>query len=249
MGYNNALSGRFGQDILTNESWQAFIKAGRAKTIRTTANNTTARILDNGDVAIKLHNTDIVTVTTKDTYILNSGGWLTSTTKERINRYSPASISQKSGVWYMADKSLFYDLMEIDRDGQPLKPRATEEYEAELKKIKKQARAYAKDYVNALKHGLIDYPSGGDCWYCAMRQTGTDKPLGELTGDAAHIRHHIRDSYFVPSLLVNAGHAAGYRDHQIGMMGIGGQRLFIDPENVLYKYIVKQLQSELGGGK
>jgi hypothetical protein len=197
--------------------------------------------MQEGMIAIKLHDTDIVTVFNDGRMILNSGGWLSVTTKERINRYTNAGISQRGGIWYMKDGSLFYDGMTIKADGTPLKPRATAAYEKKLKAIKKQAREYARGYVEALKAGLIDFPNGGDCWACLMKG-----PKGQETFPGSnHIQEHMKDKYYVPSLLVNAGRAAGYRDEQIGLMGIGGQSLFIDPENNIYKYIVKQLQKEL----
>jgi hypothetical protein len=238
--YNNHTQGSYKKDIMTFSDWSSFIKSGRNKTVRTCANNTQVRLLDDGGIAIKLHHTDIVTITKDNTYILNSGGWQTVTTKERINRYSPAGISQRAGIWYMSDGSLFYDGMEVNSQGLPLKPKATGKYESEIKTIKKQAREYAKGYVEALQAGLVGMPSGGDCWYCLMFDKDGSAPAG-------HIRTHIDDKYYVPSLLVNAGRSAGYRDDQIGLMGIGGQRVYINPENNIYKYIVKRLQAELRG--
>lgn len=216
-------------------SMLGYIQAGRSKTSRPVANNTHARILEDSRVAVKLHETDVVIISGAGYWELNSGGWLTLTTKDRINKYSPAGITQRNGIWYMRDGSLFYDGIVIDADGIPLKPRKPEAYEKKLATIKKQARAYAKGFVKALEAGLVDYPGAGDCWGCLSG--------GVIAKD--HIAQHIKENYFVPTLLVNAGRAAGYRDEQIGLMGIGGRRIFIDPENVLYKYIVKQLQAGL----
>jgi hypothetical protein len=123
--------------------------------------------------------------------------------------------------------------MLIDFEGYPVKPKATAKYEKQMKAIKKQAREYARGYVEALKAGAVDMPSGGDCWGC----------LGMIPS-SSHIADHIKERYYVPSLLVNAGRAAGYQDHQIGLMGIGGHRLFINPEQNIYKYVVKQLAKE-----
>lgn len=241
MSYNISTStqANYQAGVQDADQWRDFIAGGRSKTARPCANNTMARLISGG-VAIKLHDTDIVTVYDNGTMRLDSGGWLTVTTKERINRYTNAGISQRNGIWYMRDGSLFYDGMLIRPDGTPLKPRNTDKYERQLKAIKKQAKEYAKGYVQALKDGLIDYPNGGDCWYCLMFEKQTPNASG-----AGHIRQHIKDKYYVPSLLVNAGRDAGYQDHQIGLMGIGGQRLFIEPERVIYRYVVKRLQREL----
>lgn len=217
---------------------QEKIKTGRDKTSKPIQNNTRLEARDGGKYAIKLHATDVVTLLPNGNAILNSGGWLTVTTKERINSYTNARISQKNGIWYMVDGSLFYDGMTIKPNGLPVKPKRPETTEKQVNKYKKMARKYAKDYVKALKAGEVDFPNGGDCCACLMRG-----PKGqEAFEGSGHILQHIEESYFVPSLLVNAGRSAGYGDHQIGLMGIGGQRLFIDPENNIYKYVVKQLR-------
>lgn len=243
MTYNllTSTQANYGGEVKTAQEWREFIASGRGRLQRKAANNTLviAGYGDDNAVAIRLHDTNIVIVNNDGTFTLDSGGWRTVTTKERINRYTPAGISQRGGVWYMADGSLFYDGMTIKADGTPVKPRKTAAYEKRLKTIKKQAKEYARAYVKALQAGAVDYPNGGDCWYCLM----FDK--GNAGASADHIRQHIKERYFVPSLLVNAGRAAGYRDDQIGLMGIGGQRVFIEPERVLYRYIVKRLQAEL----
>jgi hypothetical protein len=250
-GYSNY---RGGAMVRTADDWKQFIAGGRSKVARPVDNNTVARLMDEGMVAIKLHDTDVVTIFSDGRQILNSGGWLSMTTKDRINRYSTASISQRKGVWYINDRdgneTLFYDGMVVDRDGYPLKPRKTAAYEKKLAAIKKQARQYAKDYVTELKAGNIAMPSAGDCWGCYFALSNTERIPVPSRGKAqpfgtSHLHDHMTEKYYVPSLLVNAGRAAGYQDHQIGLMGIGGQRLFVDPENNIYKYIVKALQGDL----
>lgn len=211
---------------------------GRCREQRKLANNTYL-IRKDEDVAVRLHNTDVVTIHANGTYTLNSGTWRTLTTKDRINTYAPVRIHQEKGVWYMGDGSLFYDGMVVDADGVPLEPRQPDGYERKLKTIKKQAKEYATGYVAALKAGAVDYPSGGDCWFCLGRTVAGGN------GSTEHIRHHIEEKYYVPSLLVNAGRDAGYRDEQIGLMGIGGHRLFIEPQKIIYNYVVKQLAKEL----
>lgn len=240
--FNNKLQANYSKEIKTAQQWREFIHGGRSHVARPCANNTTARLINEGkDVAIKLHDTDIITLNSDTTYTLNSGGWQSMTTKERINRYTPAGISQKAGIWYMKDGSLFYDGMLINSDGLPLKPKQSKKYEQKLKAIKADAKQYATAYVNKLKMGEIPVPSGGDCWACLMRGPKGD----EAFKGSGHIRDHIDECYYVPSLLVNAGRAAGYQDHQIGLMGIGGHRLFIEPEKIIYKYVVNELKKEL----
>jgi hypothetical protein len=40
---------------------------------------------------------------------LNSGGWRTSTTKDRINKYSPVKVYQRKYEWYLQDGTEFED--------------------------------------------------------------------------------------------------------------------------------------------
>lgn len=243
--YNNKTMASYQSDIKTVDGLRAFILKGRNKTSRKIDNNTVARLLDNNGVAIKLHDTDIIKYDNNGTVTLNSGGWKTVTTKERLNKYTQAGVSQKAGIWYMADGSLFYDGIKLDKNNKVIKPKSpakTASYEKKLKTIKKQAREYAKNFVKALKNGQVELPSSGDCWYCSMH-TVDGKSLGQATSNSDHISDHIKEGYYVPSLLVNAGKSAGYKDFQIGLMGIGGQKVYIDPENNIYKFVVKSLQA------
>lgn len=221
------------------------ILQGRNKQSKKLANNTYLLRNDNGTFSIRLHQTDIIVINSDNTYTLNSGGWLSMTTKARMNEFAPVRISQNKGVWYLGDGSLFSDGVTVDRDGLNIDgAKDPAKYERELAKVKKMARKYAKDFVQALNDGKVAMPSGGDCWHCALR-TDNKESLGDATKNNDHLYHHIEEGYFVPSLLVNAGREAGYRDDQIGLMGIGGHRLFIDPENNIYKYLVKRLRRDI----
>jgi hypothetical protein len=63
--------------------------------------NTTLSQKDDNTYVVCFYNTDIVEIRDDGTYTLNHGGWMTVTTKARINEYSPGYISQKNGVWYL----------------------------------------------------------------------------------------------------------------------------------------------------
>jgi len=45
------------------------------------------------DIAVKFHSTDIVTYHEDGSITLDSGGWLTRTTRNRMNEFTPFSIS------------------------------------------------------------------------------------------------------------------------------------------------------------
>ena len=77
------------------------VQGKRNKTSRKIGNNTYAEILNDNTVAIKLHSTYVVKIRNDGTYTLNSGGWQTVTTKDRINQYSPVRVYQRKFEWFV----------------------------------------------------------------------------------------------------------------------------------------------------
>jgi len=76
---------------------------------RKIGNNTYAEIGYDDSVSIRLHGTAVVRFYPNGTVKLNSGGWRTSTTKDRINKYSPVKVYQKKYEWYLQDGAEFAD--------------------------------------------------------------------------------------------------------------------------------------------
>ena len=83
-------------------------------------NNTFEVVYKNGDRAIRLHKTDILTFT-PNRVILNTNGWETVTTKARINQYMPNGyVYQRKYKWYVSTPegdTPYYDGMELDYNG------------------------------------------------------------------------------------------------------------------------------------
>jgi hypothetical protein len=78
---------------------------------RKIGNNTYAEIEYDDSVSIRLHGTAVVRFYPNGLVKLNSGGWRTSTTKDRINKYSPVSVYQKNFEWFLRDHTPFEDNM------------------------------------------------------------------------------------------------------------------------------------------
>jgi hypothetical protein len=76
---------------------------------RKIGNNTYAEIEYDNSVSIRLHGTSVVRFYPNGLVKLNSGGWRTSTTKDRINKYSPVSVYQKNFEWFLRDHTPFED--------------------------------------------------------------------------------------------------------------------------------------------
>ena len=51
---------------------------------------------------IRLHRTRIISFYRDGTVELNTGGWQTNTTKDRINVFSPLRVWQMNHVWYVS---------------------------------------------------------------------------------------------------------------------------------------------------
>lgn len=181
-------------------------------------NNTYARLdvtdVDNAQpsVVIKLHATDIVTVMADGTITLDSGGWRTPTTKDRMNNIlrkvgCDYQVSQDKSIWYISKdwrgaQYVYADDMTIKDDVLDGVGNVADNT-ARLKQIKK----YVDGYMSALFTNELNAPSTGDCWYCAMR-TEDGKTLGDVTNNN-HILSHLDEMYFAPSLLVNASEMYG----------------------------------------
>ena len=185
---------------------------------RKIGNNTYLKVRDKSTITILYHSTDVVTYHTDGSTVLDSGGWKTVTTKERINWGLPDgwSLWQERGIWTLHTRLVnppaeytFADGMSIEGDdttvkGEGADPKATQ-------KLRKRVQKYSKDYIDAMLAGEVPAPSAGDCFYCAMREanpgkvsgieSGNGRTLGECFKDQDHILSHLEESYFVPSLL------------------------------------------------
>jgi len=209
---------------------QRYLEGGRDKTSRPIENNT--RVERRGDdLAIKLHATDIAVIHPDDSITLDSGGWLTMTTKERMNRAlgtRPVKIGSDRGVWFIYQGwqnkiCRYFDGITISEHGDILNPRneALEERLAIAEgKMGKSIDRFMDGYFETMEADAMTLPGGGDCWYCSMIvSNGVDKgkPLGDANSSNDHLFEHIKERYYVPSLLWNAMRVRGYRDLNLTM--------------------------------
>lgn len=91
------------------------------------ANNTFDITYKDKTRAIRLHRTDVITYFSDGSFRLDSGGWETMTTRNRINTYirNGFSIRQKDFTWYLHNRFSnkwyeFKDGMTIALDNSPL---------------------------------------------------------------------------------------------------------------------------------
>lgn len=150
---------------------------------------------------IRLHNTDIVKFYTNGVIELNSGGWRTPTTKNRINDYAPGvRLYQEKSQWYVCGV-LFYDGIKIKNGKVISKIMQSNDKKINAMKLK------IKQYCDLITKDNLPIPSSGDCWFCA----GFDKEGKQKD----HLLQHIKEKYLHGSIMVNSMREAGYSDDQI----------------------------------
>ena len=189
---------------------------GRCRERRKLENNTYLERRPKGRIAIKLHATDVVTLTPRGNVVLNSGGWRTLTTKARMKSYAPIHLWSESGVWYVRSR----ENAEVVayRDGIMISARGHYRGQGDVDTAKRERKAmknYVRAYVENLMRGKVPAPSAGDCWYCAMSEVSSGQSLGDCLDNSDHITNHIRERYHVPSLLSRA--IAEYPTSRIAM--------------------------------
>lgn len=178
---------------------------GRNAQRRKIANNTYLERRGD-DIAVRLHSTDVVTVSRDDTVTLDSGGWLTVTTKERMNRFGPVYVYSDKGIWYVSrvhagtyeTLGRYFDGIRISDTNEimnPLPTDAVERADRERKATEKAIRAYAKRCATEMP-----MPDDGDCWICLFGG-GTDC-----------LASHVDENYVHGSLIIRALADKGYRD-------------------------------------
>jgi hypothetical protein len=205
----NTMSNKFGSPLISS---------------KLIANNTAKLTFADDSEVIRLHHTDIIFRYKKGSKVieeLNTGGWNTRTTKERISQFSTLrqynlAISSKLGAWYVMNRqnnwntiSRFYDGITFVNGR--IKGKSLQSNEAKVKVIK----AKIKKYCAKITKENLPMPDGGDCFYCAFM----DKEGKQLD----HLKSHIKEGYIHGSILVNAMREKGYGDMQIGVhyqMGI-----------------------------
>lgn len=141
------------------------------------------------------------------TIVLDSCGWQTHTTKQRMNDYLPWEwgVSQVKGLWHLFHREKVpnpnptyewdtYTIKFVDypfSDGITLTLEGTvtghdAKGAEERERLLKQVNKYVKGYVEALVRGDVPAPGLGDCWDCSMRVVGNG--LGLLPGQEEPIR-------------------------------------------------------------
>jgi hypothetical protein len=239
-------------DVKDYKSAEVYLQRGRSKDYRPLQWKTILRRTEDGSIAVKYHDTDVVIYHEDGSITLNSGGWKTQTTKRRMNDYTEdigGDVYADKGVWYIGEFWGRFGKGHVYQDGMTINPDGTVDYhgdapnEKELIKLRKSIAKYAKDFAENLPG--IGLPDSGDCWFCYMQFDG------EETSDTSHLLSHIEEGYYVPSLAFRAIKESGWGDY----FGYTIQELMRDGESwgrsehwksVMARHIRKFIQKRLG---
>jgi len=196
------------------KKWQE--KLGRAKKEFATLGGNLTLHRREGHIALKYYDTDIVKAFPDGSIVLNSGGYRTVRTKGWMNEHLPFGYhvyAEKSVWWirkgYREKPVLFQDGIRIGPRGAIHNARGPSL--KSLQKLKKQVDEFSTAFVEKMFKGEIAAPGNADCWYCLMKTQD-----GQTLGDSSpysrtdHLLSHLKDKYYVPSLLYNALKEIGY---------------------------------------
>ena len=205
-----------------------FLKARNKEKGKKIDHNTYLRKEEN-DFLVKLHNTDIIRISQKNVYTVNTGGWQTPTTKDRLNNYLPIRLFQEKHIWYYVgpnpdtiyfdwkDKKPFFEGLQCNLNGKVLNPpnqSKTEKEKAKRKKLDKMIKTYIQGFIEDIKKNGLGEPSNGDCFGCLMVSADKGIIRGEMHKNEVmgfdHYISHFKEKYFVRSLLWKAIQERGY---------------------------------------
>lgn len=177
--------------------------------------NTRLLVREGERYALRYHETDVVTFHPNGHLELRTGGWPTVTTKERMNRALQAAgwwLWTDRGTWWLSAKLWDRENRFLFAEGVHVSARMTKPQYNGARRPNLKARAKLKARIKAFaalcaKDLPLPEPSGGDCWYCALRVESPEKDKGKTLGETtstSHLDSHMREAYVVPSLVLRA---------------------------------------------
>jgi hypothetical protein len=203
------------------------------KKARLIARNTLDYTAPDGTRRIRLHDTDVVTIEKRGNIILDSGGWQTVTTKDRMNQVLPSGwgiysnrgwlIRTPQGTFPYADGAKFKP------DGTPANLRTIQVTDS---RVKKEKALVAKFLKNAAANGWAN--PAGDPWVFSPN-VGREVMLDWVKGD-----------YFTARMMMLALQHAGYMEAGISISMRDLARKGGKPDRFLIGKLRRYIYSQLG---
>jgi hypothetical protein len=157
------------------------------------------------DYAIRYHDTDVVTICADGTYLLDTGGYNTVTTRSRMNDYTPSMVCTREQIIY-ARGVPFEQKITLDSSGRAINQADATDYIALNKRLDKLITVYVKGFAQDAVDSGLELPGNGDCWGCLMT-TDSGNTVGFRGNPVMGIDHlfgHFDEKYYVPSLFYRA---------------------------------------------
>lgn len=212
---------------------------GRCQQRRKLSNNTyLCRRTDS--IALQYHATDVLTWNSDGSVTLDSGGWLTLTTKQRLNEFGPARVHQDKGRWYVSyggETYAYADGMTLHSDGSvtgAMSEATAKMQDRAANVVKRRVRKFVNDIT--AEHIVQAWEnSGGDCFICRFGQTDC-------------LTDHLAEGYFHATLAHNAIKARHYGNPDLVMQMIYGDAQRGRVSDLLTDSLAKYLRANLVEG-
>lgn len=208
------------------EATLTHVRTGAPLQTRKVANNTYVHRIDADTIGVRLHSTDVVKYHRDGTVTLDSGGWQTVTTKERLNAFTTFSIGATSGTWYVTKRNPeylrtgsgawsawtvpYWDGMTLDpsADVAPEVPETEELKSAADKETLRAISAYLRGLTRDVWADVVARAeaegTSGDCLICQMGGA-------VAASDPSHLFEHLKERYYMATLARNALLETGYQ--------------------------------------
>jgi hypothetical protein len=187
------------------------LKPGYTKT-KLLERNTIKAWYPDGTTIIRYWDTDVVTINPDGSIVLKSGGFMTNTTKRRIEDNTKIRIIQRNSIWYICrniheypslkdfgSMPLFYDGIHISDDGKILSG-----IKVSSESVIKQFKKDLKKLTDKITKEHIPYPDAGDCLICRF-----DMAKQKATPD--HLIAHVKEGYLHGSLIALCLNLCGFK--------------------------------------
>jgi hypothetical protein len=204
------------------------VLTGRCAKRRKVSNNTWLERRGD-DIAVRLHDTDIVVYHPDGSITLDTGGWFTVTTKARMCEFSPFSVSSTKGEWFVAERNPaaadhdwrsgpclvpYWHNTVAFRNGMTWHPDkgwegiADDDELAAERAARNAMRKAIREFVKSITaDDVVRHftDTGGDCFLC-LAASSTDDMVPSC------LASHVEERYFHAHLALLAVRAANHGD-------------------------------------
>lgn len=196
------------------------LEAVPAVSCRKVDNNTYEWTDNAGDKHIRLHHTDIITHRYDGDVVLDTGGWKTPTTKDRINKFAPVSVYQQDGEWFVTQGNvtvMFYDGMVLTSGCLRSEDHAPDPNSVTRIQFANLLKTFTRRF-DITTHADYD-----DCAKCLTLMEYTTPELRAIPpGDPIwqHVINHVCDGYVSTSTVLLSLKWAGYNTDTVHIHGM-----------------------------